>query len=164
MKCLFKSLDQYLLGCLPFCVDLRSSFTPIHLYRFLYRGSLLPVYGFIFISFFKRFYIFIHDRASERERQRHRQREKQAPRREPNVGLDPGSPGSHPRLKVVLNPCATGAALISFLNTFFKVGSMLGLEPKAGLELTTVSQPFISLPTHHPSSATIHTFIPPSTH
>ncbi|CAD7681778.1 unnamed protein product [Nyctereutes procyonoides] len=31
-----------------------------------------------------------------RERQRHRQREKQAPCREPDAGLDPGSPGSHP--------------------------------------------------------------------
>ena len=30
----------------------------------------------------------------ERERQRHRRREKQAPCREPNVGLDPGTPGS----------------------------------------------------------------------
>ena len=29
-------------------------------------------------------------------RQRHRQREKQAPCREPDVGLDPGTPGSHP--------------------------------------------------------------------
>ena len=33
-------------------------------------------------------------RDTERERQRHRQREKQAPRREPDVGLDPGTPGS----------------------------------------------------------------------
>ena len=33
----------------------------------------------------------------ERERQRHRQREKQAPYREPNVGLDPGTPESRPR-------------------------------------------------------------------
>ena len=31
-----------------------------------------------------------------RERQRPRQREKQASCREPNMGLDPGSPGSHP--------------------------------------------------------------------
>ena len=30
----------------------------------------------------------------ERERQRHRQREKQAPYREPDVELDPGTPGS----------------------------------------------------------------------
>ena len=28
--------------------------------------------------------------------------------REPDVGLDPGSPGSHPRLQAVLNRCATG--------------------------------------------------------
>ena len=47
-----------------------------------------------------------------RERQRHRQREKQAPCREPYMGLHPGSPGSHPGLKVVLNCWAT---LIWFL-------------------------------------------------
>ena len=33
-------------------------------------------------------------RNTEREKQRHRQREKQAPCREPDVGLDPGTPGS----------------------------------------------------------------------
>ena len=37
------------------------------------------------------------------EGQRHRQREKQAPCREPDVGLDPGSPGSGPGLKAALN-------------------------------------------------------------
>ena len=43
-------------------------------------------------------------RDTEREKeQRHRQREKQAPCKEPDVGLDPGSPGSHPGLKVELN-------------------------------------------------------------
>ena len=42
-------------------------------------------------------------RDRERERQRHRQREKQAPCREPDGGLDPRSPGSHPGLKAVLN-------------------------------------------------------------
>ena len=47
---------------------------------------------------------------TEKERQRHRQREKQAPCREPKVGLDPRSPGSHPRPKVVLNRWATRAA------------------------------------------------------
>ena len=51
--------------------------------------------------------LFIH---RDRERQRHRQREKQAPCREPNVGLDPGTPGSHPRLQAALNCCTTGAA------------------------------------------------------
>ena len=33
-------------------------------------------------------------RDTQRGRQRHRQREKQAPWREPDVGLDPGTPGS----------------------------------------------------------------------
>ena len=42
-------------------------------------------------------------RDRERERQKHRQREKQALCREPNVGLDPWSPGSHPGLKVALS-------------------------------------------------------------
>ena len=32
----------------------------------------------------------------ERQRQRHRQREKQAPCRKPDVGLNSGTPGSHP--------------------------------------------------------------------
>ena len=41
-------------------------------------------------------------RDEQRKRQRHRQREKQAPRREPDMGLDPRSPGSRPWLKVVL--------------------------------------------------------------
>ena len=39
------------------------------------------------------------ERERERERQRHRQREKQGPCREPNVGLDPWTPGSHPEPK-----------------------------------------------------------------
>ena len=38
-------------------------------------------------------------RERERERQRHRQREKQAPCREPDMGLDPRTPGSCPGLK-----------------------------------------------------------------
>ena len=61
--------------------------------------------------------LFIHERHREtrerrgggerkRERGRHRQREKQAPCREPDVGLDPGTPGSHPGPKA-------GAKLLS---------------------------------------------------
>ena len=38
----------------------------------------------------------MRDTQRERGRQRHRQREKQAPCREPDVGLDPGTPGSCP--------------------------------------------------------------------
>ena len=51
-------------------------------------------YLFIFKDFI---YLFMRDR--ERERQRHRQRKKQAPCREPDMGLNPGTPGSRPGLK-----------------------------------------------------------------
>ena len=52
------------------------------------------------------------ERERERERQRYRQKEKQAPCREPDVGLDPGSPGSYPRLKAAPNRWVMGAALL----------------------------------------------------
>ena len=50
--------------------------------------------------FFKIFNLFIHERHRERERQTDRQ----APCREPDMGLDPGSPGSRPRLKAGAKP------------------------------------------------------------
>ena len=40
----------------------------------------------------------------ERERQRHRRREKQTPYQEPDVGLDPRTPGSHPGPKAGARP------------------------------------------------------------
>ena len=43
-------------------------------------------------------------RDTQKERQRHRQGEKQAPCREPNAGLDPGIPGSHPEPKAGTKP------------------------------------------------------------
>ena len=43
-------------------------------------------------------------RDTERERQRHRQKEMQAPCKEPEVGLDPGTPVSHPELKADTQP------------------------------------------------------------
>ena len=49
-------------------------------------------------------YLFMRDTERERERQRHRQREKQAPCGEPDVGLDPGTPGSRPELKADAPP------------------------------------------------------------
>ena len=52
-----------------------------------------------FICFFK-LYLFMKDMGGG---QRHRQREKQGPCREPDVGLDPGCPGSGPGLKVAVN-------------------------------------------------------------
>ena len=46
-------------------------------------------------------YLFM--RETERERPKHKQREKQAPCREPDVGLDPRSPGLRSGLKVAIN-------------------------------------------------------------
>ena len=43
-------------------------------------------------------------RHTQTHRQRHRQREKQAPCREPYVGLDLGTPGSHPEPKADAQP------------------------------------------------------------
>ena len=48
-------------------------------------------------------YSFMRDAQRDRETHRHRQREKQAPRREPDVGLGPGSPGSHPGPQAALS-------------------------------------------------------------
>ena len=39
-----------------------------------------------------------------RDTERERGREKQTPCREPDVGLDPGTPGSHPRWKAGAKP------------------------------------------------------------
>ena len=58
--------------------------------------------------FFLRFYLFIHERHThthtEGGGQRHRQREKQVPCKEPDMGLDPGTPESQPGLKVGTKP------------------------------------------------------------
>ena len=57
----------------------------------------------VFSLFFKILFYYLFIRETERERQRHRQKEKQAPCREPDVGLDPRFPGSHPGTKATLN-------------------------------------------------------------
>ena len=57
----------------------------------------------------------MRDTEREREKQRPRQREKQAPYREPDVGLNPGTPGSRLGLKAVLTHWATpGCPAIRF--------------------------------------------------
>ena len=59
----------------------------------------------------------MRDRERERERQTHRQREMQAPCREPDVGFDPGTPGSHPGLKADAQPLShPGRPKLSFKN------------------------------------------------
>ena len=52
-------------------------------------------------------------RDTERDRQRHRQREKEAPCREPDVGLEPGTPGEEiETLGIIL---ATGKGLMGIM-------------------------------------------------
>ena len=52
----------------------------------------------------------------ERERGRDRQREKQAPCGEPNVGLDPRTPGSCPELKAGVKPLSHQRSPYIFVN------------------------------------------------
>ena len=55
--------------------------------------------------FFLRFYLFMREHEKQRGREAETQTEGEAGSmcREPDVGLDPGSPGSGPGLKAVLN-------------------------------------------------------------
>ena len=88
----------------------RLSWTPFnHLIHLIRMHQLFPISISFFVSFFFNI-LFIYSWETQRERQRHRQREKQVLCGEPDVGLDPGSPGSHPGLKAVLNRWATRAA------------------------------------------------------
>ena len=57
--------------------------------------------------------LFIHKRYTEI--QRHRQREKQTFCREPDAGLDPWTPGSHPELKADAEPLSHPGAWISLV-------------------------------------------------
>ena len=52
------------------------------------------------------------ERERERERQRHRQKEKQAPCREPDLGLDPETPGSCPGPKADAQPLSHPGILV----------------------------------------------------
>ena len=72
-------------------------------------------------------YLFIRDkhththrgRERERERERERQREKQAPHREPNAGLDPGTPGLCPGPKAGAEPLShPGVPLFFFKRNY----------------------------------------------
>ena len=65
-----------------------------------------------------------------RDTQRYRQREKQAPCREPDMGLHPRSPGSHPGQKAVLKPLShPGCPKKIILNII--LNASLNLEGKA---------------------------------
>ena len=73
-----------------------------------------------FSIFLKKDFIYLFMRETERGRQRHRQRQKQAPCREPEVGLDPRTPGSRPGLKAGAKPLShPGVPTIAFSFFFF---------------------------------------------
>ena len=59
---------------------------------------MMPVaHAFILSSYFFTEFIYVFMRHTKRPK--HRQREKQAPCGEPDAGLDPRTPGSHPEPK-----------------------------------------------------------------
>ena len=64
---------------------------------------LLSFHTILWAGFFFKDFIYLFLRDTERETGRDRQREKQAPCREPDVGLDPRSPGPRSGLTAVLN-------------------------------------------------------------
>ena len=60
-----------------------------------------------------------------RDTERKRQREKQAPCREPDVGLDPGTPGLRPELKADAQPLSyPGIPILSYKPIFSSVFSI----------------------------------------
>ena len=70
-------------------------YTSDFFFKKLYKKDLpILVLGFFFFKI-----LFTDEREREREAQRHREREKQAPFREPDVGLNPSTPGSRPEPK-----------------------------------------------------------------
>ena len=92
---------------------MKSNLTLQAMLECLGQDSSWVVFVFVF-NFFKTFYLFIHERHREGERGRDTGRGKsRLPCKEPDFGVDPGSPGSCPGLKVPLNCWATRAALHS---------------------------------------------------
>ena len=79
-----------------------------------FTRNLIKMYKYYFLiptelCFFM--ILFIYSWETQREREEKTQKEGEASScREPKLGLDPGSPGSHPELKSALNRWATWAA------------------------------------------------------
>ena len=81
----------------------------------------------------------------KRERGRDRRREKQAPCREPDVGLDPGTPGSRPGPKAGVKPLShPGIPRTCFLSRGSRAGT--GRQPE-GFFLSSSPQHPLHVPT-----------------
>ena len=84
------------------------------------RSSFFVSY-FFFSFFFPKDFIYLFMRETHRERERDRQREKQAPCKEPYVGLDPRTPGSHPGPKAGTKPLShPGCPMPYFKGTIYE--------------------------------------------
>ena len=78
------------------------------------EGGLLNLWLSLLYLFF--IFIFFIYSSETRKRQRHRQREKQPPCREPDAGLDPGTPGSPLGRRQTLNHWAPQVPSSLYLN------------------------------------------------
>ena len=68
----------------------------------------------------------------QRERQRRRPREEQAPCREPDGGLDPGTPGSRPGPKADAHPLSPAPPQAPLFLVIFKTQAELELRSAGG--------------------------------
>ena len=102
---------------------------------------------FLFFSFKKDFiYLFMRD--TQRKRHRHTQREKQTPHKEPNVGLSPGSQDQDLSWRQTLNRWATQASPSSVSVSLLI--SHLAFEMESGIYLSFISSSLI----HHTNTKT----------
>ena len=66
-----------------------------------------------------------------RDRERERQKHKQGPYKEPDVGLEPRTPGSHPEPKAGAQPLSHQASLsMGLSSSCFKAPGQLSGEPR----------------------------------
>ena len=88
-------------------------------------------------------------RDTEREGQRHRQREKQAPCRDPDVGLDPGTPGSCPEpkagTKLLSHPGIPSAPFFTDIGTSLREGRWPENGTARPIDFTSSAPPISSL-------------------
>ena len=102
--------------------------------------------------FFFIFYLFMI--VTEKERQRHRQREAGSMHREPDVGIDPGSPGSRPRPKAGAKPLRhLGIPAPRFLMYFHK-GILLTIHSHPYMHIYSIHLSFL-----HVQNSNVHSHV-----
>ena len=82
----------------------------------IYASAPILLYNCMLLFLFFKDFIYLFMRATERERQRYRQKEKQTPCNDPDVGLNPRTPESHPELKADTQPLShSSVPIVCFL-------------------------------------------------